>query len=501
MPIAEFGIGFVSVFQLGDEVVVETAGSGLVGNDVTRRTLRMDGVGRLIEVSESANNREPRFAGTRVTIVLTSVSDSAYQLTWQEVSEYARSTFVNLPYTIGMSYSIDDRTEQSYQLRPAGLSVNLLSDEEALFLRIPVSAPQLRGELAISMNGELRARKRAHFASAPIVTVDETIGIGERKSSPSWLVPWARGSLLRGGFVVGGVPGLPSSGGAFAVVEVSAGEGRTPLLPSTDLARTRIAQDDWIRDSIFEVWFRFLIDHSNDVDLRRLGPLRGTEQGLSKARWLSSYSALQLYQCARMLWFGVFSDQSKFEGRLEAWEAGEGPAVYVGQLGSLDLHGQILQMVLGNEAVPVLSDESVLLLEPPARGWQDRLALNFGYVSQPPAWSDTFKFDPNIKKIYWDDVRVDDVLMYAWAGHGGFNSRFRIEGKFPRPQRAVLFKALVELLDARHYKRQAVVDRGALEVLKSAIEEYPEAIVAGVAQNVALRDLLSEVGLHRGAKD
>ena len=69
-PVAEFGIGLMAVFMLGDNMHIDTALAFPEGDDTQRRELNVDGLGRLIEVREHENKDAPRNTGTTVSVTL-----------------------------------------------------------------------------------------------------------------------------------------------------------------------------------------------------------------------------------------------------------------------------------------------------------------------------------------------------------------------------------------------------------------------------------------------
>jgi HSP90 family molecular chaperone len=99
-PVSEFGIGFMAVFMLGNRVEVETASWASARSDGSRRVLRIDGLGKLIEISEEPNVSSPRFYGTRVSITLSSGDHDHAAPGWEAVTEYVRAVCKNVEFPL-----------------------------------------------------------------------------------------------------------------------------------------------------------------------------------------------------------------------------------------------------------------------------------------------------------------------------------------------------------------------------------------------------------------
>ena len=197
-PVSEFGIGFMAVFMLGDRVEVETASCFPVRNDTQRWVLRIDGLGRLIEVTEDKNVTVPRFYGTRVSVQLTSLADRSGPPRWNEVETFLRHVCRNLDFPLYLQHVTPSGTTES-ELLPEGLCVPIPEYLADAALVIPVDDPQhgLNGEIVLFRAREGGAAEAALADKAPVRSEDSPHFMGR-----------GSGILLRGGFAVGPVPGL-----------------------------------------------------------------------------------------------------------------------------------------------------------------------------------------------------------------------------------------------------------------------------------------------------
>jgi hypothetical protein len=257
-PVSEFGIGFMSVFMLGNKVEVETSLSFPVRQDMQRRLLRIDGVGRLIEVQEGPNLSVPRFQGTRVSIHLATRETGPPN--WEAVQAYLQRVCRNLPYPLLLQHVSEAATTET-EIIPEGLAVELPGHLLDATIKIPVDDVEkgLHGEIIIVRRPEGRQAGQALASRMPVAE-------GEQYSNSS--------VLLRGGFMVGTVPGLPtSSESAFARIEVCKDFVHRRSLPTTNLARSRLVQEAEVQAAIFQNWLDHLLRSLDEVESRPVGSL------------------------------------------------------------------------------------------------------------------------------------------------------------------------------------------------------------------------------------
>ena len=219
-PVSEFGIGFLSCFMLADRIDVETAHWASVRQDVTKRHLKIDGVGRLIEVSESSNDGPARFTGTSIALTLSKFSPDYVSPTWKEIKYYLAQTCINLTYSVTLRHISRDGVVTNEILTPSRLQVSIPDHLVDVAVRIPVDAPDIIGEIILYRQSDEQDAEAKLASDGRVETIDR-----EYDGSP----------LLRGGFRVGNVPNLPSillGRACDAQIEVKAKGTRASYCPA-----------------------------------------------------------------------------------------------------------------------------------------------------------------------------------------------------------------------------------------------------------------------------
>jgi hypothetical protein len=206
-PVSEFGIGFLSCFLLADRVEVETAMWEPIRNDIRKRLLEIDGPTRLIRLREDPNPGLQRLRGTRVTLVLVrggkrSSDDKRVPPTWEEVKEYLEDVCRDLPYRLNLEHVAGKKIAEEF-IDPRPMKADLPARYADKALRIPVSdgVIGLEGEVAIVPYPVVAQVDKDMFRESPIQISATDGDKGEDNTSV----------LLRGGFKIGEVPGLPFS--------------------------------------------------------------------------------------------------------------------------------------------------------------------------------------------------------------------------------------------------------------------------------------------------
>jgi len=319
-PISEFGIGFMAVFMLGDRVEVETAPWFPARNDAQRRVLKIDGLGRLIELRESQNLSPSHLPGTRVSIRLGSGPNRLDPPTWREVEYYLRQVCRNLDYPILLQQMTSSGNVET-QLLPEGLCVPVPQHLANAAFHIEVDNPieGLKGEIVLFHAGEAGAAEAALAAETPIRPVEQ-----HSYAHRTWR---ESGVLLRGGFNVGPVPGLPEfvlTPNADARIELTKDPQHPRSLPITDLARSRIVKPNALANSIFKIWCRTLLDSIKDIEARPVGAPDVLTDLFAQARWLEEYNAFEVYRLARTCWRSKFRNPGKAGIAIADWESARG---------------------------------------------------------------------------------------------------------------------------------------------------------------------------------
>lgn len=309
-PVSEFGIGFLSVFMIADRVTVETAmWEAPPGDDTFKRTLTIDGPTRLIRWVEEENAGVDRFSGTRITLLLRSSQSrgNGSPPKWEEIKAFVKATCVALPYTIKLRLKTAD--EMSV------LEVNPAPEPKApngyLSYTIPLENEQFgfKGRVVIFDDRADRRKRRDRMRQ----------GFMDKER------PVRHSSLLRGGFRIGEVRGLPYS--SIARLHLTWETSATKRYPTTDLPRTWLVDDKSLEAAVEESWIRYSLEHRMNIPPEILEILGGSvvRSGADRS-WLALYTGQDLYETVRPAWV---SNAWRDEERLRAWEAGEGSGMWV----------------------------------------------------------------------------------------------------------------------------------------------------------------------------
>lgn len=443
-PVSEFGIGFMSVFMLGDQVEVETAPWFPSRNDTQRRVLRIDGLGRLIEVTEDRNTLSPRFHGTRVSIRLAS-RDPTKIPSWGEVETYLRSVCRNLDYPLSLQHVAPAGTTET-QLLAEGLSVSIPEHLQEAALVIPVDEPTfgLQGEIVLFRAEEGSEAEATLAANSPISTAPEE-GLGSGILKHAW---GQHGILLRGGFAVGTIPGLPNfilTPKADGRVEVRKDRERPSSLPVTDLSRSRLLESDEIAGQIFKIWFGALVNGLDDLEARPIGSPDIDQRLFRRAKWLEEYSAFELYRLARTGWCSSTGDIGKRRRRITKWETGNGDDLLVGAGYGSQLHWTIFELILPKITQLMVGDGGHYYVIPPHPGWEDEFRAWNSFISDGMSWGPFALYSTELGDVLYD-VQARQFLNIAY--------RDRFAGFSDQDLRAVP-ALLYDLAGARYYQHQA----------------------------------------------
>jgi len=457
-PVSEFGIGLASVFMLGDRVEVETASWSADRTDTRKRILRIDGVGRLIEVYEDPNVVLPRFYGTKVSIQLATRSNRKPP-TWTEITNYLRGVCRNLPYPLVLTHVTQAGTIES-GINPEGLQVPVPIHLNKAALRIPVDDRDngLDGEIVLFRSREATAAER-HLADKTAVRSADRDHETERG-----------GMLLRGGFVIGDVPGLPDFGlssSPDARIEVSKDRGHPNSLPSTDLARSKLIHESDVASAIFRIWFGALLQSLEAVEKQPIGAPNIDRALLRAADWIQQYSAFDLYRLARTSWVSSFRDVGQADAAIKTWEAGRGKSLWIGATYTRSLHWEVFELVL-----PTLTELQVedghYLLRPIRKGWKEELKNWHTFITKESSWGEFAEYTGSIASFLWD----------AYSGHRFLNKNYQDRLGRLSPGEATRIRGLLDRL-AFHktIERQTILPSSDVDLLGRVVAAAGDLIV------------------------
>ncbi len=421
-PVSEFGIGFLSCFLLADRVDVETAMWEPIRNDTRRRHLEIDGPSRLIRIREDVNAGLRRLRGTKVALTLVrggAGPSGSVEVppTWKEVRAYLAEICQDLPYRLNLERCTKERVEHEFIVRNP-MVVAVPAHYRDSVLRIPVLDEDvgLEGEIAIVPYPKVRAVNLERSRDGAVAVSEHPSGRYERQGESV---------LLRGGFAVGEVPGLPNGW-----TQDSFAGGRVRMLwrgrqngsySPTNLARTAAVDEVAVCAKISEVRIRFLLEHLQDIEdgftyglsapelNRRIFWATGEADrsvfklGGPHFAWLQDFNALRVYKLARNGWRYSLADDRKGIDPVADWESGKRAA----PLSAVGLCDELLGLVLPRVAPKrtlVAAHEGFTYLGPPAPGWQGVLGSCHDFISRPVRWSRFVHFGPGIPDglhIHW----------------------------------------------------------------------------------------------------
>lgn len=461
-PVSEFGIGFLSSFLLADRVEVETAMWEPVRSDIRKRHLQIDGPTRLIKILESSNEGLKRFRGTRVKLHLAKTQggkSAGDAVSWAEVVEYIRYVCQELPYRLKLQHLTSSGTTEEF-VDASPLSVSVPPEYVDKVYRIPLQdrGGLIEGELAIVPYPAARRVRREIFEKERIQVVGEPLG--------------DQGSLLlRGGFAIGRVSGLPRtwSSDVFVGARVRLKwECNTSLRHiQTNLARTAPADVSGVFRIVFETWMRYLLEHRHELTPGFLYGLASPhsyelrEEFPFSATVLQEYDAFTLYELARNGWKYERYDDEKQVDHLALWERREASL----RIGRGELYVSILELVLPRVAPERLFDEhGHVYIYPPTEDWREILRSWHTFMTEPIRWSRLVKYVGEAEGLLYQTwAGYDDLFNSAYAtGLSGFTDE-------ELGTLADVFPTLIE--DHKRSRPTALSEENAL-LLERAIETF-----------------------------
>ncbi|MFL6214851.1 MAG: hypothetical protein ACJ74J_13285 [Blastocatellia bacterium] len=389
-PVSEFGIGFLSTFLLANHVKVETAMGESPRSDTKKRTLQIDGPTRLIRMDEDSNEGRQRFKGTQITLYLSQgdKQDKSKPPKWEDIKDYLEEVCQDLPYDLNLEYVAGGQTTTGV-IKPLPLHIEVPPEMEPFAFRIPVDDQEsgLEGEIVLINSYAANKAEEERFRGKPILIAEE-----EREFPKNHI--FAQSALLRGGFKVGAVRGLPdslSTGDATARLRLRWNVNRNRRYILTNLARSAAADGERIGNEVYRLWLSYLIEHVEELS-QGLIYRYYLPDGILNHRWLEKYDALKLYQLALNGWRAKLLNDGVTEAEISAWESGTGR--------SLDLPGRLsgflLQTILPRVSNLQIANHREELVKPLDAEWRTLLSQCRDYLSAPISWE---SFAEYIQKI------------------------------------------------------------------------------------------------------
>ena len=394
-PVSEFGIGFLSSFLLADHLEVETAMWESRRGDTTKRTLMIDGPTRLIHLDEQRNDGYTRFKGTRITLFLSpnvSENNESRPVSWKEIKKYLREVCQDLPYSLNLEYVFEGGEERE-SIDPLPLTVKVPPDWELDTLRIPVDDKEfgLEGEIVFINEYIIEKRERAVGGGGVIVTQQERekLNYSEEMYSSSSV-------LLRGGFKVGNVRGLPgrSNNKARARLRLSWASSTNRRYLTPNLARNEMSDSPRIGEHVQRLWLTHLLQH---VDELPEGQVWNIDTSFSlEHSWLEEFDAFTIYRLARQDWLLRFREVGLDKQVIETWEACEGNPI---QHNSGRLAHDLLDLILPRITTTQLHENGGIYLTLPSSDWPSVLKGCRDYITSHVYWSEFAEYKGDMENF------------------------------------------------------------------------------------------------------
>lgn len=480
-PISEFGIGFLSCFLLADRLKLDTAMWESIRGDTLKRTLIIDGPTRLIRLSEYKNEGLKRFKGTSVTLYISREhkSDKNKAPDWNQIKDYLVDICQDLHYILNLEYiSTDGNITRDY-IKRTPLTVQLPKQFETIAVRIPVNDHEsgLEGEIAL-VNPYLAEKIEKKLAEgSPVYIAD--------KSKSSHYEP----ILLRGGFKISEVPGLPRTWVARCVSTaklrlnwMSQSDLRYPL---PNISRDKITNFQICYKHVFRLWLDYLLQHIDDLPYGLLYKLSFHfefsicsfptifRRERIKCSWLEKHDALTIYRLGKQGWCERLDD--KKQKKIEALENGKCNSLYLGS--DIDeVYFSLLSLILP-KITSLQIDGKIptrYYVKSLQSGWQASLEGWHNYITSPVEWGHCIE--------YIDEIA--DFLYYVPTHSTLLNIRYkdRLLKCFQEHEFEQLAYLFTKLSDSRKMNRQAELTSTESELLRRANKHLGDLMICSVTE-------------------
>jgi hypothetical protein len=481
-PTSEFGIGFLSCFMLASKIEVQTAMPTSPREDSTRRNLNIDGLGRLISVSEFPNTGYEAVEGTRVTLHLDFNNDDVRSLSWSTMLEYIQHTCVGLPYSITLrrTNAENDLLEET-QVSSLGLSLPIPEELNVSAIRMKVGSPEelVEGEVILFPYPDINKYQQDALENQKYSRTAETGSRSTYSGVPASI-------LSRGGFSLGEVPGLPRYVGfrtaSTGILRLNTSAKQNLNQPKINIPRTRLIDGQVeIEQFVLKSWLEPMIINPNIV--KKLAPqmlgVGRAKESLLSSKWLEEYSALQIYKLARAL--AVNSDGTSKEDEFVEWECGEGNPIWLGTFD--DYVSRILwELVLPPVCTLITGEGGSLYVGSPISGWIEALQKNYGFVSSGERWSHFSRYTKPI----------DHLLYYSYPSCKWLSDKYQeLLSDFSDDDFTALTRLFDKLVSSRAHTYLPNLTVFEITLLNRVVTIAPDALIGGTSvRGLALSSFL-----------
>jgi hypothetical protein len=295
--------------------------------DTRKRLLEIHGPTRLIRLVDSENTGTTRFRGTRVKLTLArgSTFEISRPPSWGMVESFITRTCLGLPYRLHIRHHSGDSVIDTY-VDPRSLQLSPPIELQAYSVTIPVSNNDagLEGEILIVHPQKAAAFDRDLTKSSAVRLTAEHLGYAEELHGET------ESTLIRGGFRIGPVPGLPwtfQSGRAVqARLKMDWKNRRERRYPQTNLARTSLTDDTEIQNQVIRLWIGWLLEHIDALPEGLLNDLDFPRKAWDHppGLWLERFDGYTLYRLAANGWHARLKEWDVTAEEISAWETSRG---------------------------------------------------------------------------------------------------------------------------------------------------------------------------------
>ncbi|HWY36205.1 MAG TPA: hypothetical protein VNX68_16285, partial [Nitrosopumilaceae archaeon] len=222
--------------------------------------------------------------------------------------------------------------------------------------------------------------------------------------------------LLRGGFLLGAVPGLPSyiiTPAATASIRVTWKNNPMKTYLPTNITRVKAVDEVAIENKIIEIWSCWLLDHIEDIEKHGLGCLEIRGRQTLDLSWLERYNAWEVFRLIKIMWQAM--SKNSFE-RVPLWMLGEVDKCYIGMFKTI-YHWVLLELILPRVSDIEMGSEGSYFVRKPKEQWQKILVECKDFVSNPVRWNHFAFYSEEINELFY----------YSYAGTEHFNNRYEKE--------------------------------------------------------------------------
>lgn len=480
-PISEFGIGFLSCFLLADRLKVTTAMWESIRGDTLKRTLIIDGPTRLIRMSEQRNEGLDRFKGTSVTLYLSrgSRQNKNQPPQWNQIKDYLIDICQDLPYRLNLEHLSSDGHVTRDSIDRILLIVQLPEQLEPLAVRIPVNDQEsgLEGEIAIVNPYEARKLERALSEDSPVCSQSE--------------VSQSESSLLRGGFKIGWVPGLPNSWVARSISSarlrfnwMSQPDRKYPL---PNLSRDKPTDSQLCTEHVCRLWLDYFLQNIDNLPKGLLYELQFREFFILSfpelwrypklkinCSWLERYDAFTIYRLGKQGWSITLGDEG--QKKIQDWENGTCDSLYIGDDIS-DVYFSLLTLVLPKITNFQVGCEplSKYYLKPPQSGWQSSLEGWHNYITSPVELGPFIEYIDSIVDFLYHNPTRSTLLNIRYKD--------RLLKSFRKSELELLACLFHKLSESRHINRQAELTNTESELFQRAHKYLGDLKISSVTKS------------------